>query len=271
MCSGPRVEDNVRQVEALARRSAAEGADWLVLPENALWMGESRARGDQALTRSHAAVEALRQLSSDLALPMLVGGVPEGSTDDLRPWNSVLWLDGQGGASFPYRKIHLFDVTVAADTRYRESESTLAGETGSAALSAAVVDVAGWRVGLSICYDLRFPEWYRSLVHAGAEVLAVPAAFTWRTGAAHWSVLLRARAVENQCWVVAPGQCGVHPGTGRETWGHSLVVDPWGTVVAEAGHEPTLMVVDLGRDLLDDVRRRLPSLSHRRLGFDVED
>jgi predicted amidohydrolase len=158
-----------------------------------------------------------------------------------------------------YRKIHLFDVDLGNGGSYSESAATLAG---SAPL---VVDVAGFKLGLSICYDLRFPELYRALSDQGAEVLLVPAAFTLHTGKDHWHVLLRARAIEAQAFVVAAAQHGAHPG-GRNTYGHSLVVDPWGTVIAEASDGEGLVTATLERARLDQVRRSLPSLTHRKLG-----
>jgi predicted amidohydrolase len=152
----------------------------------------------------------------------------------------------------------LFDVDLPDGTELRESSHTSSGA------EPVVVEVAGFKVGLSICYDLRFPELYRALVSRGAEVLVVPAAFTLLTGKDHWHVLLRARAIEAQSWVIAAAQWGTHP-KGRTTYGHSLVIDPWGCVVAECSDRVGLVVADLDRGYLELVRKRLPSLCHRRL------
>ncbi len=164
--------------------------------------------------------------------------------------------DGRRVAS--YRKIHLFDVELPDGTELRESVATTAGA------EPVVVEVDGFKVGLSICYDLRFPELYRALVDRGAEIIVVPAAFTLQTGKDHWHVLLRARAIESQCWLVAAAQWGRHP-KGRASYGHSLVADPWGQVVAECSDRVGVIDADVDREYLERVRRTLPSLAHRRL------
>jgi predicted amidohydrolase len=162
--------------------------------------------------------------------------------------------------------VHLFDVELPDGSSLRESATTTSGVPGSGAASAAlvVVDAFGFKVGLSICYDLRFPELYRGLVDAGAEVLLVPAAFTLQTGKDHWHPLLRARAIESQCYVAAAGQWGKHS-RGRSTYGHSMVIDPWGTIVAEASDRTGVVVADIERAYLERVRGLIPSLKHRRL------
>jgi len=157
-----------------------------------------------------------------------------------------------------YHKVHLFDVSLADGTELRESASTTAGTSLSG------VRVGGFAVGLSICYDLRFPELYRGLVDGGAEVLLVPAAFTLHTGKDHWEPLLRARAIESQAWVVAAAQFGAHP-RGRRCYGHSLIIDPWGAVVAQCPDRIGMALATIDRDYLEQVRRSLPSLKHRRL------
>jgi nitrilase len=160
-----------------------------------------------------------------------------------------------------YDKIHLFDVDLP-DGRYQESEQIEAGETP------LVVPLGEWRLGLSICYDLRFPELYRSYAAQGCDLLSAPSAFTVPTGAAHWEILLRARAIENQAYVLAPAQIGAHPG-GRRTYGHSLILDPWGKVVARATDRDDasgeLIVADLQRQLVDEIRRKIPALTHRKM------
>ena len=175
-----------------------------------------------------------------------------------RLWNTSVLFAPDGGRIGEYRKIHLFDATVAGDA-YRESRHVHPGN------DVVVADIGGVPVGMSICFDLRFPELYRRLVDLGARVLVVPSAFTARTGAAHWEVLLRARAIENQCFVLAPDQVGVLP-PGGPAWGHSMVIDPWGTVLADAGDEPDAVItVDLDLAQVDDVRASLPALAARRL------
>jgi predicted amidohydrolase len=192
------------------------------------------------------------------ALHLIAGGLPEKSGDFARPFNTCA-VYGPGGALVTrYRKLHLFDVDLPDGTRYRESEGTAAGD------APIVVDVLGCRVGLSICYDLRFPELYRALSAAGAEVLVVPAAFTLATGKDHWHVLLRARAIEAQAYVLAAAQWGKHS-RGRMTFGKSCVVDPWGEIVAQASEGEGMVLARLDPAYLARVRALVPSLCHRRL------
>jgi predicted amidohydrolase len=189
---------------------------------------------------------------------LVAGGFPERTDDPERPHNTALLLGPDGSQLTTYRKIHLFDVDLGSGGSYSESAATTPGS------DVVVADVLGFRLGLSICYDVRFPELYRALSDAGAEVLLVPAAFTLHTGKDHWHVLLRARAIESQAFVVAAAQQGAHPGN-RHTYGHSLIVDPWGTVIAEAPDGPGIVFATLERARLEAVRRSLPSLAHRKL------
>lgn len=259
LCSGEDIAENLDAIEALVARAAGEGADLVALPENATQLAPDRIRVAQAEPIDGPQVERLRGIAAEHGVGLLVGSFAERSDDPTRSYNTTVALGRGGELLATYRKAHLFDVDVDADTRLRESASVMAG-----AAEPVVARFDGWGIGLSICYDLRFPEWYRALVDAGADVLAVPSAFTFRTGTAHWHVLLRARAVENQCWVLAAAQVGRHYG-GRESYGHAMVVHPWGDVVAEmaAGTGYVMAVMDHGA--VDDVRRRLPALTHRRL------
>jgi predicted amidohydrolase len=188
---------------------------------------------------------------------LIAGGFPERSLDPDRPHNTSVVISPAAEITAVYRKIHLFDVELGSES-YRESKAT---SPGTEVVSAAV---EGFEVGLSICYDLRFPELYRRLVERGAEVLTVPAAFTLNTGKEHWHVLLRARAIESQCYVLAAAQWGNHPG-GRATYGHALICDPWGTVIAEASDRVGFASARLERAFLQSVRARVPALGHRRL------
>jgi predicted amidohydrolase len=186
------------------------------------------------------------------------GGMPERSADPARPYNACVVFAPDGSLSARYRKIHLFDVELA-ERGYRESAACSPGS------EPVTLSAGGLGVGLSICYDLRFPELYRSLSAAGAEVLAVPAAFTVTTGKDHWHVLLRARAIEAQAYVVAAAQWGKHPG-GRLTYGKSCIVDPWGEIIAHASEGEGVITAVVDRSYLARVRSTLPSLRHRRLG-----
>jgi deaminated glutathione amidase len=231
-----------------------------VLPENFAFFGpETDKRRVAEPLAGGTIVSALSEMARESQVFLVGGGFPEQSQDAERPHNTALVLGPDGAQLGAYRKIHLFDVELGSGGSYSESAATSAGS------SAVVVEVAGFKLGLSICYDVRFPELYRALSDQGAEVLLVPAAFTLHTGKDHWHVLLRARAIEAQAFVVAAAQHGTHPG-GRQTYGHSLVVDPWGTVIAEASDGPGLAQATLERSRLEAVRRTLPSLSHRKLG-----
>jgi predicted amidohydrolase len=190
---------------------------------------------------------------------VLAGSFHEAGPDSGHTYNTSLVFDRDGALAATYRKIHLYDVEIAGRVSYQESRTVAGGA------EPVVADVDGVRVGLSICYDLRFPELYRRLaVEGGAQVLAVPAAFMLHTGRDHWEVLLRARAIENQCYVVAAGQIGDHE-PGRTCFGRSMVIDPWGTVVAQAPDTVGMVVADLDLDRLTRIRRELPSLANRRL------
>lgn len=252
---------NLRTCRELVRQASDRGARLVVLPENFAFFSADASRRDvaESLAGEPGPIRAaMTEWARDCAVTVIGGGFPEAGPDPLRPYNTCAVVAPSGGLVASYRKIHLFDVDLADGTRLRESEATAAGE------AARVVEVDGFKVGLSICYDLRFPELYRALVDQGAELIVVPAAFTLHTGKDHWHVLLRARAIESQAWVVAAGQWGRHPHD-RVSYGHSLVVDPWGTVVAEASDGVGLALARVERARLQEIRSGLPSLRHRRL------
>jgi predicted amidohydrolase len=243
----------------LVERAKRRGAELVLLPENFAFFGpeaEKRRIADSLAAGQVSA--ALRELARQNAICVIGGGFPEKTSDPLRPHNTLLVVGPDGEDLAAYRKIHLFDVELGGAGSYAESDATSAGS------EVVLAEVGGFKLGLSICYDLRFPELYRALSREGAEVLLVPAAFTLHTGKDHWHVLLRARAIEAQAFVVAAAQQGAHPG-GRNTYGHSLIVDPWGTVIAEASDGVGLVMATLERARLEAVRRSLPSLQHRKL------
>jgi nitrilase len=261
MNSGADVAANLRGAQAALEQARAQGAVLAVLPENFAFMG-AHERDKLAVAEPDGAgpiQQFLAQAARRLQLWIVAGTVPVKTADPARVAAACLVFDAGGARVARYDKIHLFDVEVADGEQYRESASIAPG-----AVSATVLDAPAGRLGLSVCYDLRFPELFRALVAQGAEVLAVPSAFTERTGEAHWEPLLRARAIENQCYVVAPGQCGTHPG-GRRTWGHSLIADPWGRVLAQREAGEGVIVAALPREPLLQLRRSFPVLSHRRL------
>lgn len=261
LSSQNRVAENLAACAELCAAAASRGAKLVVLPENFAFMGPESERSTHAevLGDVDAPIQrALSSLARRHAIFLVGGGMPERGENAERPFNTSIVVDPTGTIVASYRKIHLFDVDLVDGTTLRESASTTSGD------APVLVRVGDFNVGLSICYDLRFPELYRALVDRGAELLLVPAAFTLHTGKDHWHVLLRARAIESQCYVAAAAQWGKHP-LGRTTYGHALVADPWGTVLAEAADGEGFALARIESKRLAEVRASLPSLSHRRL------
>jgi predicted amidohydrolase len=258
------VAQNLESCRHLVGRAASRGAELVLLPENFAFFGPEADKREVAESLSDGRISnALSDMAREFRVCVVGGGFPERSSDPQRPHNTLLLVGPDGSQLATYRKIHMFDVDLGGAGSYSESAATCAGN------ALAVVDVAGFKLGLSICYDLRFPELYRALSEQGAEVLLVPAAFTLHTGKDHWHVLLRARAIESQAFVIAANQQGTHPGA-RQTYGHSLVADPWGTVIAEASDGVGVVTATLERARLEGVRRSLPSLTHRVLGREAK-
>ncbi|WP_433387038.1 carbon-nitrogen hydrolase family protein [Micromonospora sp. KLBMP9576] len=251
-------EANLAAAEAVLQRAADAGADLALLPECVDYLGPTRGLPapepvDGEVGRFFAGV------ARRLGIWLIAGSIRERGPDPDHAWNTSLVFDRSGTLAASYRKIHLYDVEIPGRVSYLESATVAPGE------QPVVVDVEGLRVGLSICYDLRFPELYRQLVIEGdAHLLVVPAAFTLHTGRDHWEVLLRARAIENQCFVAAAGQTGDHE-PGRSCYGRSMVVDPWGTVLTQVPDGPGLAVADIDLNRLRSIRAELPSLANRRL------
>ena len=256
--SGNDFEANLTALAAMTREAAAGGARFVLSAEHVLMMdGSGRTMREKALAPDgQPALSALTALSRELAVWQLVGSLTLKS-DDGRIVNRSLLISAEGKVVASYDKIHMFDATLPGGTVIRESRAYRPGE------HAVVAETPWGRLGMSVCYDLRFPQLYRALGHAGAELLSVPSAFTVPTGRAHWHVLLRARAIENAAFVIAPALCGDHPGM-RTTYGHSLVVDPWGEVVADGGEGPGIVYADLDLAQVEQVRGMLPSLMHDR-------
>jgi deaminated glutathione amidase len=240
--------------------AAQRGASVVVLPENFAYFGDEPGKRDvaESLEGGGPIVSALRDAARAMKLTIIAGGFPERSPDPARPYNTCAAFGPDGQVLARYRKVHLFDVDLADGTSYRESACTSAGD------APVTLSIDAVNVGLSVCYDLRFPELYRALSLAGADVLVVPAAFTLLTGKDHWLVLLRARAIETQSYVVAAAQWGKHP-RGRHTFGKSCIIDPWGEIIAQASEGEGVVVASLDLDYLARVRKNLPALAHRRL------
>jgi predicted amidohydrolase len=263
MSSGEDVGKNVSIAEQLLNEAADGGADLAALPEVFTFLGRSSLQAEAAEpVPDGPTVSVLTALARERSMWILGGSILERDVD--RIYNTSLLLDRRGEIVARYRKIHLFDVDLQGQPPIRETATFSPGSQ----LVTHETEFA--RIGLSICYDVRFPELYRGLMALGAEVLMVPAAFTYHTGRAHWETLLRARAIENQCFVVAPAQWGAWgpPENHRRCFGHSMVVDPWGRLLAEAPEEGDgVWFADLDFSELRRIRRSLPALQHRRLGL----
>jgi len=259
MSSGQDRARNVARAAELVREASARGARLVVLPEVFAWRGprdDEHAGGEPI---PGPTTEAMAALALELRIWLCAGSLLEAVPGEARPYNTSCLFDPGGRLLARYRKIHLFDVDLPGRATVRESELRAPGG------EVVTVPTDVGTLGLSICYDLRFPELYRRLVRAGAQVILVPSAFTFPTGAAHWEVLCRARAIENQCYLVAPDQTGQSP-HGHADFGDSLIADPWGRVLARAGDGEGVATAEIDLAALARIRRELPCLDHARLG-----
>ncbi len=250
---------NLVEAERWMREAARRGARLVALPEVFIWRGEKHKEREHAEPLLGPTAALMAGLARELRIYLLAGSILEEIPDSQKAYNTSLLFDPSGELLASYRKIHLFDVDLANGVSLRESATR---EYGAAAI-AAKTDLG--TLGLTICYDLRFPELYRGLAAQGADVIFVPSAFTAFTGKAHWEPLLRARAIENQAYVLAPDQFGKSRKS-FETHGHSMIVDPWGKVIAELPDGPGVITAEIDLDYLAQVRAELPALKHRRLG-----
>lgn len=258
MRSGRTPQGNIDDAARLIGEAKRGGADYVQTPEMTNIMEVSRERLFSSIVAEEqdASLAMFRELARSLSIYVHVGSLALKVSPD-KAANRSLLIDPRGDIIARYDKIHMFDVDLANGESYRESRNYRPGEL------AVVSDLPWGRLGLTVCYDLRFPSLYRALAEAGASFLAIPSAFTQQTGEAHWNVLMRARAIENGCFVLAAAQGGKHE-NGRETFGHSIVVDPWGRVVAEGGNEPGVIFADVDPAAVATARGRVPSLQHGR-------
>jgi predicted amidohydrolase len=254
--AGPDPDSNVAAAASLADEAAAGGAHLVALPEYLQYRGPDDGFRASAQSIPGPFTDAFATVARRHGAWILVGSLAEASGDAARPYNTSVLIGPDGEITTRYRKIHLFDVAVDEGPADTESARVTAGE------GLVIADVEGMGLGMTICYDVRFPELYRALALRGAEVLAVPANFTERTGRDHWEVLLRARAIENGAWVIAPSQIGGPPG--QPAFGRSMVIDPWGTVVAQAPDRVGIIRADIDTDRVASVRRQIPALANRR-------
>ena len=252
------VAENIATASSLIRDAADQGARFIATPENTTLMApDGGAKLASSYDEAHdPALPVFSALAKELGVHLLIGSLAI-KVSETKTANRSFLFAPDGAVTARYSKIHLFDVQLANGESYRESGTVAGGDT------AVVADTALGKIGLSICYDMRFPQLYRALAQKGAFAFTVPSAFTVPTGQAHWHVLLRARAIENGAFVIAPAQGGLHA-NGRKTFGHSLIVAPWGEILAEAGDEPCVITADIDPALSAQARTRIPNLQHDR-------
>jgi nitrilase len=261
LCSGVSVADNLSHAKQRIAQAAEQGAQLVVLPEYFPVMGhkEEDKRSIQEVMGLGPIQSHLRDWAKTYGVWIIGGTLPIQSSDPKRPFGRTLVFNERGECVAHYDKIHLFDVQVNdSQGSYCESRGTYPGSQPT------VCETPWGKMGLAVCYDLRFPELFRYYATQGVTLLALPAAFTATTGHAHWEVLLRARAIENQCFVLASAQAGHHQ-NGRETWGHSMVVDPWGTIVGQLAQQPDVLIAKLDLRMPQELAKKMPVLQHRKL------
>src|SRR5436190_10307532 len=258
LCSSDDVQENVHVASDLICEAKNKGAQFIATPENTTLMApDGGAKLENSSPEDHdPALPQFRVLAEELGVWLLIGSLPI-KTSDSKTANRSFLINPKGTIAARYDKVFLFDVDLPSGETYRESNTVAAGNR------ATVADLPWGRLGMSICYDLRFPQLYRRLAQAGSSFLAVPSAFTETTGKAHWHVLLRARAIETGAFVIAPAQGGRHA-NGRRTYGHSLIVAPWGEILGEAGTEPCVIIAEIDPAAVKTARERVPSLRHDR-------
>jgi predicted amidohydrolase len=257
MNSQPDLEKNLAQAEDLIDLAVRQGAELICLPENFSFLGDEQVKIDQAETIAQRSEKFLKTMAQRYQVTLLGGGFPVPSETG-KVYNTALLVGSSGEELSRYEKVHLFDVNLPDGNTYQESNTVLAGMR----LPPVYPSKELGHLGLSVCYDVRFPELYRHLSQMGAEVLFVPAAFTAYTGKDHWQVLLQARAIENTCYVIAPAQTGKHNAM-RQSHGHAVIIDPWGIILSDAGDQPGIALAVIEPTRLEQVRRQMPALNHR--------
>lgn len=257
--SQPDIMKSLSDARRWIEKAVDGGAEFICLPENFAFLGDEKEMYEHAMQIGVAVEDQLPEWAKSFGVTLMGGGYPSPAGNG-KYYNRSILINPNGEIAASYHKIHLFDVDLSKGEVYRESDKVEPGQISSVVYKNKNLPA----IGFSICYDIRFPELYRQLVEKGAEILTVPSAFTKTTGKAHWEVLLRARAIENSAYVIAAAQTGKH-GKKRETFGHSMIIDPWGKVLQDAGTEPGYIIADIDLDELKKIRRKLPSLKHRRM------
>ncbi|MCW9708180.1 carbon-nitrogen hydrolase family protein [Fodinibius salsisoli] len=255
------LDDNLENAYQFIRQAAKKGAKVVGLPENFSFLGGLKMRQNKADEITKRVPDFLADTAKEFGIYLMGGSYPVPAAEG-KVFNRSSLYNPDGELLVEYDKIHLFDVSLKDDESYRESDYVEPGQPEPAIHSDGVI--GGW--GLSVCYDLRFPEYYRKLTEGGADILSIPSAFTYTTGKVHWETLLKARAIENTSYVFAPAQTGRHGvKKDRKTWGHAMIIDPWGDILGDAGTEPGIACAEIDPHRLEEVRRAIPSLKHRRL------
>ncbi|MCA1991391.1 MAG: carbon-nitrogen hydrolase family protein [Coleofasciculus sp. S288] len=257
MTSLPDLEKNLVEAEELIELAVRQGAELVGLPENFSFLGTEEDKLAQAEAIAHKSEKFLKTMAQRFQVTILGGGFPVPVSSD-KVFNTALLIGPSGNELARYEKVHLFDVNLPDGITYRESSTVKPGIQLPPVYSSEQLGT----LGLSVCYDIRFPELYRHLAYKGADILFVPAAFTAYTGKDHWQVLLQARAIENTCYVIAPAQTGIHYAM-RQTHGHAMIIDPWGVILADAGETPGVAIAEINPVRLQQVRRQMPCLQHR--------
>lgn len=258
MTSVPDLQKNLVQAEELIDLAVRRGAELVGLPENFSFMGEENDKLTQAEAIARESEIFIKKMAQRFQVTILGGSFPVPVGDTGKVYNTTILVNPNGEELARYNKVHLFDVNVPDGNTYRESSTVVAGQQ----LPPIHVSEELGNIGLSICYDVRFPELYRHLSTKGVDIIFVPAAFTAFTGKDHWQVLLQARAIENTAYVIAPAQTGNNYGR-RLTHGHAVIIDPWGTILADAGDKPGVAIAEINPSRVEQVRRQMPSLQHR--------
>ena len=259
MTSKPDLDQNLLEAEELIELAVRQGAELISLPENFAFLGKEEDKIAQAQNIAVKTDKFLKKMAQRFQVTILGGGFPVPvANNPAKAYNTAVLVAPDGQEMSRYQKVHLFDVDVPDGNTYQESSTVMAGGD----LPGIYTSDKFGNIGLSICYDVRFPELYRHLSRQGAEVLFIPAAFTAYTGKDHWQVLLQARAIENTCYVIAPAQTGNHYER-RYTHGHAMIIDPWGVILADAGDKPGVAVAEINPERLRQVRQQMPSLQHR--------
>lgn len=268
--SQPNLTDSLDQCYSAIKSASERGAHLIALPENFAFMGNEIEKQQKGAEISERVLEKIPEWAKQFQIPIMAGGFPVPASNG-KVYNRSIVCDSIGQIAASYDKIHLFDVTLSSDETYRESDTVAAGHLkptvctlSSDQFGNISPELFSINLGLSICYDLRFPELYRELLNLGSDIVFVPAAFTRPTGKAHWETLLKARAIENSLFIVAPAQTGQH-GSKRKTHGHSMIIDPWGNILSDAGTKPGMAFAEIDLGLITEVRQKLPSIHHRVL------